>query len=189
MIIIFGHRISYQAQSGDTIADILSELSTGINSADYTTFSATSSVDGNILTVTTNFPYRITTETIAGDNYIFKTGDFANIHVLSTTISLLLYVNESNVEYPEHETLQSQYDYDTLTTFNGQLRDYLSESGYSLPSFPLPLEYRYSTTEITDAPFFPSTSSRAVLDEINSRIIFSNKSSLKKNEIINLLYK
>lgn len=189
VIVIFGKRISYQVQSGDSVNDIIENLSNGINAEDYGTWSASSSFSGDRFTVTTNLPYNITTDTVVGDNYIFKTGDYAVINALSTKIYLLLYVNESNSSYLDHEELQSSYAYDNLTKFSGPIWGFLNDSGYHMTAFPLPSIYRYSTTDITDAPFFPSTSSRAVLDEINNQIVFSPQSPLLKNERINLLYK
>lgn len=184
---VLGVTAKHEVQEGDAISSIMEDLADQINNGDYGTFSASADVDGDDIIIFVPAIIRnINLDVVYGTDVLYVSSDYAAFSAMDRLFTLILNEAHSNTGYPEHQTILSEYDYSTLTSFSGQLVDFYKPIGYNNE---FPIDYLYTTTTISDFPYLPSTTSRAVFDQQNSRIVFSNSSPLQASERLVMLYR
>lgn len=189
--VIKGVDARYTVEAGDTLADIYAGIEYAINASTYPAgYTITASSTSSSVTISLNTGTIVDHYVVYSDIYKFESGYFAQIEVLGVLNDYLIELNSDNTNYPPLGTLSSSYDFDLLTHMTNGYNDWLisSTSPYYIKTLRL---YTASQGDLTvsDVPYIVENSSRAVLDPNASRLIFSHKTKLKKNEIIKMIYK
>ena len=126
----------------------------------------------------------------AYNNYIqFESGLYTKVSILGKESDYLIERNESYSDYPDIPSVSSSYPFSSLINIDN-IENYL-KFFYS-PLYTTTFNSYYAktgTASITGIPFMVPTSSSAVYDQSNSRIVFSNQSPLKPKEVATLVYR
>lgn len=181
----------YTPSPGDSHADLAAGMRDAINAATFPDpYEITASSSGTILTLVINSGQLPEFLSIYNDYYRYEYGYFVKMSVLGQENDYHLIGAYDNINYQSFPTLTPPYSFNDIDIATNGIAEYLKSEGF--PDYTITRNQFFNevgTIEISDVPYVVTNSSRAVHDEQNSRIIFSNQSPLKANENLTLLYR
>jgi len=179
----------YDPVPGNSISDVVIGLKNSINGTDFGDYSISAASSLSILTVTIDSPQLPGMYNAYNNLLQFESGLYTKVSILGDESEYLIERNESNYDFPAIPSVASSYDFVSLINV-GNVENYIKL--YHSPLYTITYNSYYTktgTTSITGIPFMVPTSSSAVYDQSNSRIVFSNQSPLKPKEVATLVYR
>lgn len=187
-----GVEVRYTVMSGDSIPDVLTGISNEINSATYPIGrNLTAAVSGSELTLTTEETLPLIAgilfnwKTINSGLWRFQSGYYCMFSDLGDEMKYVANSETSNTTMPTLP-IPSEIEFSDLTKTNDVVINTSPSTGYINQGYQ---EEEIGLITIKNVPNIPSTTSRAVYDTENSRIVFSPQSPLLVSEHLTLLYR